>query len=130
MLVDDDKSDVDERNNNEGSDDEGNGAKYQVMHPTYIYSSRTFRSTDRPHRLSTFALTDVRRCVLGDGVWRGIAVASVIHLVLCRTMLISMRIRLPLPSQLSLVQPLDTNQPGIYQGITSTFPTQEQEYAV
>lgn len=72
LVEEDDNSDADERNNDEGSDDEGYGVNrlYQVMvmHPTYIYSSRTPRITDWPHRLSTFALTDVRKCVLGDGV--------------------------------------------------------------
>lgn len=63
VPVDDDKSDVVERKDDEGSDDEGSEISriHQVMHPTYIYSFRTSRSTDRPHRLSTYALTDVRR---------------------------------------------------------------------
>lgn len=35
----------------ESSDDEGDETSrlYQVTHPTYIYSFRTYRSTDMPH---------------------------------------------------------------------------------
>jgi hypothetical protein len=54
VLVDDNddtENSDDESSDDESSDDEGDETSrlYQVTHPTYIYSFRTYRSTDMPH---------------------------------------------------------------------------------